>query len=434
MLICKTCTLQGCSWTASYFFFKVSSEDLNMAPNILVVAVIWMLRVNTLKVYPPPDRQLKDESASGEVPGIQYISRGYNIMFGNPHTTGNVDKGISLPIWDLSNVSNGQTYNGYSVPNGVTKPVPASTCTQDFTFNAVSGANSFSKSLSSSTSFDVKIFKAAFSASADYQTVYTQTSKNKMVVTSSYTQCAVYSASLKLPNTPPTFDENFYLEIEQMPNEYNNKNESNLQFFYDFFTKYFGTHYISQITMGGIFGTLSSMESFSYSTFSSSNLDIKTSASYSTIGASAAASSMNDKQKNESADFNSITKSQEIFNIGGNLPASGDWSLWQSQLEAKPMPIYYALQPIPGLLKSQYFPKIKDISKKQSALQSALNDYCSILAKNNSFGVIDCNGYPPDPAIPGESIVKGFYTSNIDNEPKNPYTNGIKLSVSESTI
>ena len=67
--------------------------------------------------------------------------------------------------------------------------------------------------------------------------------------------------------------------------------------------------------MGGIFGTLSSMDSFSYSTFSSSNLKIDESASYSTIGASAAQSSMTDSEKQQASDFDSVTKSKQIFNV-----------------------------------------------------------------------------------------------------------------------
>merc|ERR1719336_2849271 len=109
-------------------------------------------------------------------------------------------------------------------------------------------------------------------------------------------------------------------------------NKTNNQWFYDFFTNYFGTHYISGITMGGIFGTLSSMSSFSYSTFSSSNLDIATSASYSCLAASAAASSLTDTQKNESSDFDSITTSKQVFNIGGDLPADNNAVSWQDTL------------------------------------------------------------------------------------------------------
>ena len=92
------------------------------------------------------------------------------------------------------------------------------------------------------------------------------------------------------------------------------------------------------------------------------------------------------------------------------------------------MPIYYKLQPITDLLTTSFFPDIREISEKQSALKSALDDYCSNLAITSD---IACDGYPPDPAMPGPSIVQGFYANGQgDPEPVNPYTKGLKTSVS----
>eukprot|EP01084_Bolivina_argentea_P263805 446640_1 len=375
-----------------------------------------------IQKYRPPTRTIDRKwTAKQSPPGLQYISRGYNILFGNPHTTGNVDEGISGAIFNLINCSNGQTYRNYTVPNGVSI-LPSPTCTQEFTYNAVTGVKSYSSSLTQDTSFDVKGWGAAFSASVDYQSIYKKTTTTKTTYTSTYTQCACYAATLNQPYDLPAFTENFKETIANMPDFYDINNQTNNQFFYDFFTHYFGTHYITGVTMGGIFGTLSSMNSFSYSQFSSSNLDISVSASYSCLGESAAASSMTDKQKNESADFNSITTSTKIFNIGGNLPSNNNPATWQQDLAANPLPIYYKFDVIPNLLTETYFPNMNDINKKQSALQSALNVYCKILSENDTFGIIDCNGYPADPSMPGKSIIQGFYADNIDSEPVNPYT------------
>lgn len=213
--------------------------------SILTTSAIFIIAIDALKTYRPPKRDIKSQYTESEVPGIQFISRGYNIMFGNPHTTGNIDPGISLPIFNVNNFSNGETYNGDAVPNGVTKPVPASTCQQTFTYDAISGANSYSRSLLHSTSFNANIFKAAFSTSVTFQSVYKETSSEHRVLISDYTQCAVYSTELQAPNDLPAFQSNFYDEIQKMPTFYDSKNDSNLQFFYDFFTNYFGTLYIT---------------------------------------------------------------------------------------------------------------------------------------------------------------------------------------------
>lgn len=167
------------------------------------------------------------------------------------------------------------------------------------------------------------------------------------------------------------------------------------------------------------------MEQYSYSQFTSSNIAIEVAASYSTLFASAAVSSLTEEEIQVAKDFDEELVNQETFNIGGNLPSDDSPAEWQKELADNPAPIHYTFKPIPNLLISQYFPHISDIEKKQSALQSALDEYCSVLARNNTFGIIDCNGYPPDPSLPGKSIVKGLYASNVDNQPKNPYTNGM---------
>eukprot|EP00484_Ammonia_sp_Unknown_P030303 CAMPEP_0197034130 /NCGR_PEP_ID=MMETSP1384-20130603/12325_1 /TAXON_ID=29189 /ORGANISM="Ammonia sp." /LENGTH=579 /DNA_ID=CAMNT_0042464015 /DNA_START=91 /DNA_END=1830 /DNA_ORIENTATION=+ len=395
----------------------------------LALCWLWCLfqAAFSINKYRPPVRSIEEFRSLGDaVPGINYLSRGYNIFFGNPHTTGNVDEGLAEAIFDLTNVSK-NTYDGHSVPYGVSI-VGASSCVEEFTYNAVTGANSYSKSLTSDTSFEAKGFGAAFSASVDYQSVYKTTSEKKTMYTSTNTKCSNYAANLNLPYDLPAFTSNFYSTVENMPNNYNASNSANKQWFFNFFTKYFGTHYITKITMGGIFGTLSEMETFSYSSYSSSNLEISTSASYSCLSYSAGVSSMNSDQKTEASYFNNITIDNEIYNIGGNLPDDTNqetlWSEWQSSLAAHPAPIYYAWEVIPNLLTKQYFPKIGSIESKQHALQSALDEYCSELAADKTYGTIECSGYPPDPSVPGKSIIQGAYSDNLDDEPGNPYANG----------
>eukprot|EP01084_Bolivina_argentea_P263806 446643_1 len=389
----------------------------------VLILQFFVLHCFAIYVYKAPNNIIVEAFSEEEVPGIEYISHGYNIFFGNPHTTGNVDSGIAGSIFDLSNISNGRTYNGYFIPNGVSV-LGASTCVQEFTYNAVTGVNSYSSTLTESAKVDMKVFNAPFSASTEYQKVYNETTTTSSTYTSTYTQCACYSAQLQAPYALPEFGENFIGAVKNMPLFYNNSDAANLQYFYDFFTKYFGTHYITQITMGGIFGTLSSMDSFSYSKYSSSNLDIKTSAKFSVLKVSGAASSMTKEQTQQADDFNSILISQSIFNIGGDLPTNNSAAAWQQSLSIKPMPTYYAFDTIPHLLTTLNFPNDENIKSKQSALQSALDDYCRLLSTNDTFGKIECSGYPPDPSIPGMSIIKGFYGSNANNEPSNPYTSG----------
>eukprot|EP01084_Bolivina_argentea_P193422 331838_1 len=356
------------------------------------------------------------------LPNINYISYGYNIIKGNPHTTANSDIGWLHPLFSIHNFSDNNVWNNFIVPNGI-NVISASTCDGTSSYSSITGTNSYTSSLDESVSVSGGYAGAKFSASTDYQNVYKQTTSNHLVYASAYYKCAVYTASLNFPFDIPSFTANFYDEVDVMPVQYDPNNETTVSYFYKFIDEYFGTHYVKKITMGGIFGQLSNMNSYNYSKYTSSDLTISVSASYSALGASAAASSMTNTSKQEANSFDSVTNHQSVFNIGGNIPSDGNWAEWQKTLISSPMPTYFELDTISNLITSQYFPDIEQIGLKQSALQSAISAYCSLFALYNPSLSIPCNGSAPDPALPLSSIFGGIYVSIADaNQPPNPYT------------
>eukprot|EP01084_Bolivina_argentea_P085270 154110_1 len=274
--------------------------------------------------------------AYNKLPNVNYVGYGYNVIKGNPHTTGDSDSGWLGGIFNTNNYTENNKWNEYSIPNGISV-ISADSCDGTSTYSSITGTNSYKSALEVSVSIhadgvvDEDLDRAAFSASADFQKIYHSTSSDKSVYTSSYYTCSVYTASLNLPFDIPTVSKNFNNEVEAMPIYYDPSNRTVTDFFYKFLNDWFGTHYVSKITMGGIFGTLSSMNSYSYSKYTSSNLVISTSASFSTLLASASASAMTDSEKEQAETFNNITESQTIFNISGNIPSDGTWTEWRSE-------------------------------------------------------------------------------------------------------
>ena len=379
-------------------------------------------------------------SIEGPLPGIEYISIGYNLFFGNPqYSQDNIDNGIKNEIFDVSDCSKGHLYplpNGqggtteYLVPNGV-NIITTKSCMVSYNYNEISGSNSYQSSLSQSVTVDgetkaLGLGKASFSASTEFQTVTKNTESNENIYISSHTECKIYSASLDLPFDVPKFNINFEKKVSEMPLIYDINNQTNLDWFYDFFTNSFGTHYIKKVTMGGIYGTLTQMTSSNYEKFTSSNLEISVAAKYSTIASSAAVKSMTKSDKEEADIFKQHTETQNTFNIGGDLPSNNEPSDWAKSLSNSPMPIQYEFDIIKNLITSQYFPNENkiNIQLKQSALTKALQNYCNEIKQRNNDKNIQCDGYGPDPSLPPLPIFNGFYSDNVDNEnADNPYTN-----------
>lgn len=352
-------------------------------------------------------------------PNYQPAQMAYNIMKGNPHdTTQGSDPGFShAQIFDFQCGSS--QWQGYTIPNGTTIQ-SADECYMKQSVSHISGIQSYSAQLSNDVTVSTEahglLWKAQFSASTDYTTVGQQTMEDSTVIVSNYFQCGVYKLGLDTPYNGPQIDENFYQYIKNMPTDY----DSNPQFFWKFIDEDYGTHFIESITFGGKFGQNSQFTYYSYSSFTSSNLDINTAASFSTLDAGGAVDSTTDAEKNQSYAFNNATKSITQYSVGGKLPLNGSAETWQNSLFDSPMPIKITLQSIQNLLTPYLFPSISenDLSKKQQALYQGLQVYCMQVAQqyNETYPFVDCAGLPPDLPLPNGSIFGGIYDYSTISE------------------
>ena len=296
------------------------------------------------------------------------------------------------------------------------------------------GVNSYQQLLSESVSGNIDLFHTIkFSASEDYKSVYKQTFSQNSVSTSTHVTCCVYFAEIET-YSPPLFTTDFINGVQQLPTSFNTSTQ-------DAFWKFinsFGTDYSQEMSMGGRYGQQSQMSREQYTTFTSSNLDISVSASYSGWFSSAAVNAMATQQKQEANDFITQTMSQSEFFVGGslNLPVNYSVSEWVPTCQKDPMPLTYQLDSITNLLTSQYFPTDKSINSKQNALQMALNSYCQRLV--NTSEILSCEGYGPDKPLPDQSIFGGLYQFVDHNPPNmnyvNPYTQNVNCMTNFDSI
>ena len=350
---------------------------------------------------------------------------GYDILFGNPQSKGKGDPGYKELIFDVSNHSEGQSLDGYIVPNGITA-ADADSCESEFHFHAMTGSNAYSKGLQQSVSIGAGFTGTAFSLSAGYQHFYEETANTSSLFTSSSAQCSVYRATLNAPYSLPSFTANFEEEIKNMPSTYSPSSPSNKAFFYDFMNLYFGTHYLIEIELGGMFGAQYKMSEYAFSSFASSNLSISGSCNYAAQDSFDFAG-MTRTEQTEATDFESVTEDNEIWYIGGRFPANGTWQEWAATLKNSSMPIVITLDEISNLLTTSNFPNDKEIENKQKALKAAINGYCIEVSMDPNYNkslTVLCDGFPPDKAMPPLSIFGGSYSDDKYGI-YNPYTDGI---------
>jgi len=362
------------------------------------------------------------ESSEEVIPGLDFIAKGYNLFKADPHASGvNADPGFLLPVFNISACCQSSQVNGYDVPNDVNADA-ISSCNKEYIYTGITGVQHLSEELTKFVEYSASTPWTAFSESVTYQTVYKATSVNHDIFTLSTWDCSAYKISLNDPFDLPPIHENFIKMVQQMPTTYNPQNMDS--FFYGVIDQDFGTHYVYEGNWGGITGSLDATTDSLYTSFSSSNLQINTSADCHMLSCSASKQSMTQQQIAEADAFASIIHTHFQFEIGGQPPANGDPNVWNKILQSSSVPLKISIKPLSDLLTTTYFPGDHNITAKQKAWTQAIAAYCTFYQQKNPKSDINCNGYPPDRSLPPQSIWKGVYvppdSSSITGN--NPYT------------
>ena len=318
-------------------------------------------------------------------PNIGYIGSTYDIFHGNPLSTKGLDPGFSLRnLYKFTYLDGSTTADfRYSLPDHV-QAKPSQTCSFEFSSETIDDTASYFNSLKLNVGTDFKFFGASFSANADYKEVHESSSSAHSTYVSSHCTCESYITNVEYHTA--TLNPAFVKAVHELPSQPDEFND------YIDFLRYWGTHAITSLTMGGRYGIRSSVSKLDYATMASTGLDIKASAGYSGL-LSINTEAYGGVEKDQAEQFENSRKDYELYQIGGKPPLSSDpnsTEAWVMTVSDNPLPLSYSMIPLKFFFTSDYFPSDHDISIKQAILENATTDYClSLELADSSFCTSD---------------------------------------------
>lgn len=342
---------------------SIAFMNFPFCPMVAVYAmfVAPMVFTTSAETFTNNSQHNLDSQDPTRLPNVGYLLSGYHIFKGNPQstTTPGVDPGFTTAIYE-SVLSTKTTGDGrYSIPDhtNIKKNVG---CAVSFNSDATFKQSEYEDSLASSVSSDFKGYGiAAFSASADYKKFAKRTSSEKLRMVSSIAECTVYTGSVDA-FTPPKLTDNFLKGMEHLPKDYVDGTA-----YFDFFDV-FGTHAVSQMTMGARFGFTSYLSEQSWTKIEETGVSVATAAKYQgTVQAGGSVNTTTSKKAQE--EFSKNSQYESVITLGAK-PTTTDAKEWAKSVIDEPMPIKYSLRPICDVLKSA------DIVAN---CKMAMKEYCS---------------------------------------------------------
>ena len=333
---------------------------------------------------------------------IDYLSFGYDIFRGNPYDKEGVDPGFRFArIFDLTYDEKMKSSDGYwDVPDSVTM-ARTDACKLNFESNQLETMASYQQSLEREVSVSGGFFGASFKVSTDYKSMEKSmtTTKDKHMISTAV--CNVYKARMDAYD-PPKLHPKFIKALTTLSTDYDEKE-------YFKFLDYFGTHAVTEISMGARYGMISKISEEAYNRLSNEKFSITAAASFSVLGISGSVDNRNADEKNMANKYRSAMTSFQIISVGAKPVAGGDHIAWAEQTITQPMPLRYTLIPLSELLDPLYVRDSLETSRMKAIrtnIQTALKNYCSNSLVPQGL-VSDCNrpsDFKPKPTPPPPKI------------------------------
>jgi hypothetical protein len=321
-------------------------------------------------------------------PNVGWVGHGYNIFYGNPHATNDLDPGFGAdPVFALTYNDGSTTADGlWTVPDHVSIPGTTDACSLSSEGVTCQTTEAYSSELQVDCSADFSGFGAAFSASVDYQNVQQETSSQSSVFVSTKGVCTVYRAYINI-DVHPALTDTFTNVAAALPSVYNISTGPKFWSFFDLY----GTHYMTQISFGARWGYLFESTQSQWTTLESTGLNIGAAASYDGLFIHAGVSTNDSTQTSEAATFDQYTSSFYQFSLGNPPPSDGDLDTWENQTihSTALSPLGYALDTIDQLF-TPAFTTDPALHARQPILYAALLDYCANYLAPNNFTSVPC--------------------------------------------
>lgn len=422
-----------------------------------------------------PINKIKDltrREGLGESPGIpnlEYLGLGYNIFEGNPRGSdiSEADPGFRSGVVKLIQEQTELTIDQeYMVPLGVdVRYITA--CKFASKATELSSERQYQSEISREASQSTEVSAGAsaglfsisasysFSQSSKYKEFTQSTRETQSVTFEARALCSEFKAALK-PYYSHSKHETFERALSSLSTPWINSTEQREEYL-DFLDS-FGTHYVSDITLGAkhIFSSIISSEDVSE--LSRQEVDIESSLSWSvqasfgsggqgneaygilprtvatvdipevgevvttsyifeetSIGGSTSNTetfSQEQKDSNLEKVKSKVTTVNEL-NVGGNPPEDGNWRTWATTVRDRPMPISYELTGIWNMMANE-----SDVQ----AFQDAVIDLYNIdLRKRKDSTIIDALRF-------GVTRGDGRAISSYNRDPSSNYRSNLQLN------
>lgn len=348
-------------------FLNPKSHYLMSIPRLLTFISVFVFYISSASVIPP---------------NIHFLELGYNIFFGNPLPAAGtiVDPGFGQSIFKLKKSSTTDSSSDFSdstylEPEGV-MIIAGNDCSIQSSATELSSMQAYASMLSQSCTVTSGAafgsFSASFSASTEYQNIQQTLSQSESAAYAMSGVCTVYEAIVQ--NQSPL--------SQQFMEDAMNLDPSDLTTYYSFFQKY-GTHYITELTMGAEVSMISTFTSSALQTFQSTKTDVETSARASffvSFGITEATS----QDDSEASDFASNASYSDLTTLACTPPSDGNPDSWFSSI-ANPLPISYTLSSIADVFTSSNFGNSSNFTAINASLGQALDGYCGYLKSTGSL-------------------------------------------------
>ena len=182
------------------------------------------------------------------MPNIGYLFRGYNILKGNPLSTGSIyDPGFQQFIFKPTYKTDAHTADRrYKVPDNV-DVVLTESCNYGFSSETLMTMSDYKQSLMAKASVQgsaaVDLLEGSFSMSIEYDRVRQTVESSSMTIVKSEASCKVYDALVQ-SGTPPELSDNFIAYVKRLLKTRD----------YGRFLGAFGTHFVTEVQMGARYG------------------------------------------------------------------------------------------------------------------------------------------------------------------------------------
>ncbi|CAN7739862.1 MAC/perforin domain-containing protein [Variovorax sp. LjRoot178] len=263
------------------------------------------------------------------------------------------------------------TRGSLTVPKGIEMMSP-------YKMSITGGETLMSNSLDFTQSFDNSITVEGgfggfgFNASNSVKKVRRDSESRKQTFTYVYATSAIHVVKLQLAGISSEFlmlNADF---IDAVKNLSEHDDAS-----YSAFIKTYGTHFLSQVALGGMAWSRVSTDKRGQSSSQEDETELKAGATAELEGFTGKISHEEvQKRKEEKDRKHGITRS-EISVVGGTYDGSGVSSNWISSLDGKSVPVHekLILTALSTLLTDKYFPDHKSIADKKKLLEAATSRY-----------------------------------------------------------